>query len=118
MTMWLVSSLREIVSAVGDGVSNLEEITVHFEGMDEETYPLQIRNGAWEDLDTLLASSPKFSKLRKFKLYVCHLPQSDVLEDVERLLYNTMSRLSKSGFLEMQSTTLCLEEILAGEDEA
>jgi hypothetical protein len=121
MIVWLVSSLREIVSAVGDGVSNLEEITVHFDcvspEMDATTYS-QIRKSGWKDLDTLLASSPTFSNLRRFKIYVCHPPHSDVLEDVDRLLCVLMSGLSKKGFLEVQPTTLYFAEILAEENEA
>jgi hypothetical protein len=96
MLVWLVSSLGEIASAV-DGASNLEEVTVHFDSpssqMDEAPYVLHTRISVWKDLDTLLASSPRFSNLRKFKIYVCHV--SDVLEDIERLFRVWISGLSK-----------------------
>lgn len=126
--VWLVSSLREVASAVGDGVSSLEEITVHLDcgPFDDRgaAYLLQTQNSVWEDLDTLLASSPKFSNLRKFEVYVCNPPPRNVLlhelgvENVEQLFCVWMFGLSEKGLLEVHSTGLYLEDIAVGEGEA
>jgi hypothetical protein len=129
VVMWLVSSLREIASSVGDGVINLEEIVVHldcgpFHQDEAASMLLQTRVSAWENLDKLLASSLKFPRLRKVKIYVCNLTRSIAVLDafgvksVTQLFRIWMSALSKKGLLEVRPTTLYLEHILAREDEA
>lgn len=120
--LWLAQSLKEIGSAVGDGVSSLEEIAIHLDCAtfqeDEEVHVFELRSGVWKDVDTLLTTSEKFSNLRKFDLYICCPPDPVVLqkelgvESIEQLFCGYMPWLFKSGLLHVQPTMLNLQRIV------
>jgi hypothetical protein len=121
--VWLALSMREIASAVGDRVSNLEEIAVHLDYEPFEGDAAQVLQATWEVLDTLLASPPTLSNLRKFKVYLCTPPPFNVLlhepsiENVKQLFCVWMPGLFKKGFPEVQPT-LYWKDIVVGEGEA
>lgn len=109
--LWLVQSLREIVSGVGDGISNLEEISIHLEfraiqsGIDIR---LGLQVSLWNELDRLLTHSGKFSKLHR--VYLCVSSPIGRRVSIEELFSrNYVPGLSRKGLLRMGYNTVWLD---------
>ena len=74
----------------------------------------QLQNSIWKDVDVLLTTSGKFSKLRKFDLYICHLPDPGPgvlrdelgVESIEQWFCGYMSGLFRIGLLHVHHNNL------------
>ncbi|KAF8233568.1 hypothetical protein L208DRAFT_1377225 [Tricholoma matsutake] len=103
--LWLVQSLREMVSGVGDGISNLEEISIH---LDLGAIQSGIEVSLWNELDRLLTHSGKFSKLHR--VYLCVSSPIGRRVSIEELFSrNYVPGLSRKGLLRMGYNTVWLE---------
>ncbi|KAF8233566.1 hypothetical protein L208DRAFT_1458552 [Tricholoma matsutake] len=108
--LWLVQSLREIVSGVGDGISNLEEISIHLEfqaiqsGIDIR---LGLQVSLWNKLDRLLTHSGKFPKLHC--IYLCVSSPFAHCVNIEELFSSYVPGVSRKGLLRMGYNTVWLD---------